>query len=120
MELRHGVFPSWAGIGHYFSKALEMAVSNELIDSLLANYKKSEGLIGEHGVLKQLTKRLVEYGLEVGLDERYRLRPPSLTVSLAQLFNRFKHPVERIRKVSEQFRLIFRFCLKGLFQCDYT
>jgi len=46
-----------------------MTVSNELIDSLLANYKKPEDLIGEHGILKQLTKRLVERALEVELAE---------------------------------------------------
>lgn len=46
-----------------------MTVSNELIDSLLANYKKPEDLIGEHGILKQLTKRLVERALEVELSE---------------------------------------------------
>ena len=31
-----------------------------LIDSLLADYKKPEDLIGEHGLLKQLTKALVD------------------------------------------------------------
>ena len=41
-----------------------MTVTNELIDSLLANYKKPEDLIGEHGLLKQLTKKLVERALE--------------------------------------------------------
>lgn len=46
-----------------------MTVSNELIDSLLANYKKPEDLIGEQGILKQLTKRLVERALEVELVE---------------------------------------------------
>lgn len=46
-----------------------MTVSNELIDSLLANYKKPEDLIGEHGILKQLTKRLVERALEVELAD---------------------------------------------------
>ena len=35
-----------------------MTVSNELIDRLLADYKKPEDLIGENGLLKQLTKRL--------------------------------------------------------------
>lgn len=29
-----------------------MTVSNELIDSLLAGYKKPEDLIGEHGLLR--------------------------------------------------------------------
>ncbi len=46
-----------------------MAVSNELLDSLLADYKKPEDLIGEHGLLKQLTKKLVERALEAEMDE---------------------------------------------------
>ena len=41
-----------------------MTVSNDLIDSLLADYKKPEDLIGENGLLKQLTKRLVERALQ--------------------------------------------------------
>ena len=36
------------------------AVPKDLIDSLLADYKKPEDLIGENGLLKQLTKLLVE------------------------------------------------------------
>ena len=36
----------------------------DLIDSLLADYKKPEDLIGEHGLLKQLTKALVERALQ--------------------------------------------------------
>ena len=35
-------------------------VPNDLLDELLANYQKPEDLIGENGLLKQLTKRLVE------------------------------------------------------------
>jgi len=31
---------------------------NTLINSLLANYEKPEGLIGENGLLKQLTRLL--------------------------------------------------------------
>ncbi len=46
-----------------------MTVSKELLDSLLANYKKPEDLIGENGLLKQLTKRLVERALEVEMAE---------------------------------------------------
>ena len=34
-------------------------VPEELLSSLLANYKKPEDLIGENGLLKQLTKLLV-------------------------------------------------------------
>lgn len=36
---------------------------HDLIDQLLANYKKPEDLIGEDGLLKQLTKALVERAL---------------------------------------------------------
>ena len=39
-------------------------VPKELIASLLADYRKPEDLIGEHGLLKQLTKVLVEAALE--------------------------------------------------------
>lgn len=41
-----------------------MTFTNEFIDSLLADYKKLEDLIGENGLLKLLTKRLVERALE--------------------------------------------------------
>jgi len=37
--------------------------------SLLANYKKPEDLIGENGLLKQLTKLLVERALDVEMTE---------------------------------------------------
>lgn len=37
-----------------------MATQDELLDQLMKNYKKPEDLIGENGLLKQLTKALVE------------------------------------------------------------
>lgn len=46
-----------------------MTISNELIDSLLADYKKPEDLIGENGLLKQLTKKLVERALQAEMAE---------------------------------------------------
>ncbi|SON75492.1 hypothetical protein XAP412_1090004 [Xanthomonas phaseoli pv. phaseoli] len=39
-------------------------VPDELLSSLLLNYTKPEDLIGENGLLKQLTKRLVERALD--------------------------------------------------------
>ena len=45
------------------------AIPHELIDSLLSDYKKPEDLIGEHGLLKQLTKILVERALEAEMAE---------------------------------------------------
>ena len=45
-----------------------MAIEKELLDNLFAssNYQKPEDLIGENGLLKQLTKAI--------LDVLYRLR----------------------------------------------
>ncbi len=40
------------------------SLPTDLIDSLLADYKKPEDLIGENGLLKQLTKALVERALQ--------------------------------------------------------
>jgi len=42
---------------------------SELIDSLLADYKKPEDLIGQNGLLKQLTKALVERALQAEMTE---------------------------------------------------
>ena len=42
---------------------------NDLIDKLLAGYQKPEDLIGENGLLKQLTKRLVERALHAEMAE---------------------------------------------------
>jgi len=44
-------------------------VPDELLSSLLANYKKPEDLIGENGLLKQLTKLLVERALDAEMVE---------------------------------------------------
>jgi putative transposase len=46
-----------------------MTVTNELIDSLLADYKKPEDLIGENGLLKLLTKKLVERALQAEMAQ---------------------------------------------------
>ena len=44
-------------------------VPEELLSGLLANYKKPEDLIGDSGLLKQLTKLLVERALDAELTE---------------------------------------------------
>ena len=46
-----------------------MTVTNELIDSLLADYRRPEDLIGENGLLKLLTKKLVEQALQGEMTE---------------------------------------------------
>ncbi len=44
-------------------------VPEELLSSLLASYKKPEDLIGQDGLLKQLTKLLVERALDAEMTE---------------------------------------------------
>jgi putative transposase len=44
-----------------------MAIDEGLIDKLLANYEKPEDIIGANGILKQLTKALVERALQAEL-----------------------------------------------------
>src|SRR4051812_27573664 len=44
-----------------------MGIDKELIDKLLADYKGPEDLIGEQGLLKQLTKALVERAMNAEL-----------------------------------------------------
>ena len=45
------------------------ALPAELIDSLMAGYEKPEDLIGEDGLLKQLTKAIVERALQAEMVE---------------------------------------------------
>ena len=45
----------------------DMALDKALIDKLLEGYEKPEDLIGEQGLLKQLTKALVERALNAEL-----------------------------------------------------
>jgi hypothetical protein len=44
-----------------------MEIDPKLIDKLLADYEKPEDIIGENGLLKQLTKALVERALHAEL-----------------------------------------------------
>ncbi len=44
-------------------------IDNELIDNLLKSYKKPEDLIGENGLLKQLTKQLLERAMAAEMTE---------------------------------------------------
>lgn len=46
-----------------------MAIDLNLIDKLLADYKKPEDIIGENGLLKQLTKALLERAMEAEMTD---------------------------------------------------
>ena len=66
-----------------------MAIEKELLDRLLADYKKPEDLIGETGLLKQLTKALLERALDAELTEHLgtlsMLRLPPRTAMLTMV-----------------------------------
>jgi len=46
-----------------------MTIDNELIDDLLKDYKKPEDIIGENGLLKQLTKAILERAMQAEMNE---------------------------------------------------
>jgi putative transposase len=46
-----------------------VAIDPKLVDALLVDYKKPEDIIGENGLLKQLTKALLERALHAELTE---------------------------------------------------
>src|SRR5436853_4304547 len=47
----------------------DKSIDNELIDNLLKDYKKPEDLIGDNGLLKELTKRLLERAMAAEMTE---------------------------------------------------
>ena len=44
-----------------------MEINKEVIDKLPADYQKPEDIVGENGLLKQLTQALVERAMETEL-----------------------------------------------------
>ncbi len=46
-----------------------MAIDIKLIDKLLADYKKPGDIIGENGLLKQLTKAVLERAMQAEMTE---------------------------------------------------
>src|SRR5437016_12574802 len=46
-----------------------MAIDKKLIDQLLSEYKKPEDIIGENGLLKELTKAILERALQAELTD---------------------------------------------------
>src|SRR5229473_2590613 len=46
-----------------------MAIDPKLIDELLREYKKPEDIVGENGLLRQLTKAVLERALEAEITE---------------------------------------------------
>jgi putative transposase len=63
-----------------------MSIRTELLDELLKEYKKPEDLIGEGGILKELTKALVERCLNAEID--YQMQEERANLTTEQPSNR--------------------------------
>jgi putative transposase len=61
-----------------------MPIDEKLLDDLLANYKAPKAMIGENGLLKQMTKALLERAMNAELSQHLGFakhdpaRPPGL------------------------------------------
>ena len=60
-----------------------MEIKKEVLDELIKDYKKPEDLIGETGLLKQLTKALLERAMNAELTEHlgYEKHDPTGTTA---------------------------------------
>ncbi len=66
-----------------------MAIRDELLDELMKGYEKPEDLIGENGLLKDLTKRLLEKALQGEMTHHYYFKLthyPRMCVDLFDVF----------------------------------
>jgi putative transposase len=56
-----------------------MTIDNNVLDELLKDYKSPEDLIGQDGIIKQLTKRLIERAMDAELTEELGYSKHSLS-----------------------------------------
>src|ERR1700685_3990712 len=73
-----------------------MAIDLKLIDKLLANYKKPEDIIGENGLLKQLTKALLERAMQAEMTGHLGYEKHDVA-GLSELHRYFKHTAGRVQ-----------------------
>ncbi len=52
-----------------------MTIRKEILDELIRDYKNPEDLLGENGLLKQLTKALSERAMNAELTRNERRQP---------------------------------------------
>jgi hypothetical protein len=72
---RHELFESIENLRFQEKEEIALGVDKELIDRLLAEYKSPEEVVG---LLKQLTKAIVERAFEAELTTYLRYNKPSL------------------------------------------
>jgi putative transposase len=71
-----------------------MAIDKKLIDQLLIDYKKPEDIIGENGLLKELTKAILERALEAEMTDHlgYEKHDPAGTDGGTRVTGKAKKP----------------------------
>ena len=64
-----------------------MTIPNDLLDALMKDYKNPEDLIGETGLLKQLTKQLLERAMQAEMTDHlgYEKNAPATAVMQSEL-----------------------------------
>jgi putative transposase len=71
-----------------------MAIDKELIDELLADYEKPEDVIGKNGLLKELTKAILERALGAEMTDHlgYEKHDPRATTEVTPATGRAQRP----------------------------
>ena len=71
-----------------------MAIDKKLIDQLLSDYKKPEDIIGENGLLKEVTKAILERALQAEMRDHlgYEKHDPAATIGATRATARVKRP----------------------------
>jgi len=72
-----------------------MAIDEKILDQLIAGYKKPEDLIGENGLLKELTRRLLERAMSVEMREHLGHEKNQPVVNGNVRSGRYKQKVKR-------------------------
>ena len=76
-----------------------MAIDKKLIDQLLSDYKKPEDIIGENGLLKEVTKAILERALQAEMRDHlgYEKRPGGPPSGQHAQRQESKNPKRRVR-----------------------
>jgi putative transposase len=67
-----------------------MAITKEILDELLKDYQKPEDLLGQSGLLQQLSKALIERGLDGEMTHHLGYEKHSLCVTSLKLCQRLR------------------------------
>ena len=82
-----------------------MTISKEVLDELIKDYKNHEDLLGENGLLKQLTKALLERAMEAELTHELGYEKNDKSVSKESLNRRNRTSHKRVKSKHGEIKL---------------